>query len=511
MTIIAAIRSAASSSRNGLAIVHGADRRTWKTFAHDVAATAGALRSAGLRPGEHVATLALNSPRYLEVLMAVWWAGGVIVPLNTRLAYAEQRFILEHSDSKLLVADVHFWDTTARARNDLACLDRVMVLDDDTRAAMLAHPTIDDQDPPLESLAGIFYTGGTTGLPKGVELTHGNFLCAAADMMRDTSSGPDCVYLHAAPLFHVGDFGTGLGVTLGAGGHSFIAQFSAREFYQRLREDRVTHLQFGPTILAMIIDAPERDDRLLSQIKSVSYGTAPITQTLLARLLQAFPNARVQQFYGMTEYCGASTLLPPDRHVLDGPNAGKLLSAGRALPGFEVRITDNALQPCPLGVTGEIQMRGPGVTRGYWKDPAKTAETLLPGGWLRSGDAGYMDEDGFVYVVDRLKDMIISGGENIYCGEVENALTGYPGVEACAVIGVPDALWGERVHAVVIPKAGAQLVASDLDAHCRARIAGYKVPRSYDIRAEPLPLSGVGKVQKNRLRDEWLAKRGTSQ
>jgi acyl-CoA synthetase (AMP-forming)/AMP-acid ligase II len=505
MTLIAAVRAAAGVQMQRPAIVHGADRRTWKSFARDVAATAGALRSAGLGPGQHIATLALNSAGYFELLLASWWAGGVIVPLNTRLALAEQLFILQHSDSRLLVTDARFSDTAARAKSDLTSLDSVIVVDEDAREAMLAHVPIEDERLTPDSLAGIFYTGGTTGLPKGVELTHGNFMSAAANMMRDLSARPGTVYLHAAPLFHLADFAIGLGVTLGGGAHSFMAQFTPKEFYRRLHEDGVTHLQLAPTMLAMILDASERDDRLLSRIESVSYGSAPISQMLLGRLLQAFPNARAQQFYGMTEYCGATVMLPPDRHVLDGPKAGKLLSAGQALPGYEVRITDDALRPCPLGVTGEIQMRGPGVMRGYWKDPEKSAEVLLTGGWLRSGDAGYMDEDGFITVVDRLKDMIISGGENIYCGEVENALTSHPGVAACAVIGLPDEHWGERVHAVVIPREAAQLIPRDLDAHCRARIASYKVPRSYEIRTEPLPLSGVGKVQKNRLRAESIA------
>lgn len=510
MMLTAAIRQAASVRPQGAGIVDGTRRRTWAEISHDVAAMAGALRSAGLQPGDHVATLALNSPKYFELLLAVWWAGGVLVPLNTRLAFEELRFIVEHSRSRLLVTDEAFSELASRLRGALATLKKIVVLDDARHAEMILHPGIDDASSPLDALAGIFYTGGTTGQPKGVELTHSNFAFAALNMQRDLLLDTDTVYLHAAPLFHLADFGIGLGVTLAAGGHSFIAQFTLDGFYQRLREDGVTHLQLVPTMLAMVLDAPQRDDSLLARIRSISYGAAPISQALLARVLQAFPNARIQQFYGMTECCGACVMLPSEYHVTEGPLGGRLQSAGRATAGFEVRVATASQEPCHPGEIGEIQIRGPAVMRGYWQDPTRTAETVA-GGWLRSGDAGRMDEEGFVYVVDRLKDMIISGGENIYCAEVESALSSHPGVESCAVFGLPDERWGERVHAAVVVRSGCNLTPSELDAHCRERIAGYKVPRSYDLRTEPLPLSGIGKVQKTRLRDEWMARQERSQ
>lgn len=506
MLITAALRRAASVRPQGLAIASGDERRNWRETAHRIAAIAGALRVWGLQPGEHVATLALNSPRYFELLLAVWWAGGVLVPLNTRLAWEELRFIIEHSASASFIADENFHAAAQKAKA-LDGVRRAIVLDDDICADWASAPAIDDACPGLDALAGIFYTGGTTGLPKGVALTHQNFAFAALNMQRDLRHDEGTVYLHAAPLFHLADFGIGLGTTLGAGAHSFVAQFSPRVFYQRLRSDGVTHLQLVPTMLAMVLDAPERDYRLLAQIRSISYGAAPISQTLLTRLLAAFPNARIQQFYGMTECCGASVMLPSEYHVIDGPRSGRLKAAGQAISGFEVRIADPATNaPVPAGEVGEIQMKGPAVMRGYWRDPEKTAQTLVSG-WLRSGDAGRMDADGFVYVVDRLKDMVISGGENIYCAEVENALSTHPAVAACAVIGLPHEHWGETVHAVVVLREGQRVDSSELDAHCRAQIAGYKVPRSYDLRSDPLPLSAVGKVQKNVLREQWLATR----
>jgi acyl-CoA synthetase (AMP-forming)/AMP-acid ligase II len=507
MMITAAVRRAANIRPDGLAIASGAERRTWREVSRRIAAMAGAVRAAGLQPGDHIATLALNSPRYFEMLLAAWWAGCVLVPINTRLSLEEVRFIIDHSGASLLVTDEAFAAMGKQAQQAVPALRGAITLDDATYEQMISQAPVEDAAPGLEALAAIFYTGGTTGLPKGVELTHANFAFAALGMERDLGHDTETVYLHAAPLFHLADFGIGLGVTLAAGGHSFLAQFSPELFYERLRLDGVTHLQLVPTMLAMLLDSPARDDRLLMQIRCVSYGAAPISQALLARLIEACPNARIQQFYGMTECCGAAVRLPPDRHVINGPKAGKLQAAGQAITGFEVRIVDPSdpvHRPCQPGEAGEIQMRGPAVMRGYWKDPEKTAQTLSDG-WLCSGDIGRMDEEGFVYVVDRLKDMIISGGENIYCAEVENVLSAHPAVSTCAVIGLPDEHWGERVHAVVVVRDGHVLDAPTLDSHCRSHIAGYKVPRSYEFRSAPLPLSGVGKVQKNILRQEWLS------
>jgi acyl-CoA synthetase (AMP-forming)/AMP-acid ligase II len=501
---MAALRRAATISPKGLAISSGEERRTWPEFLRRVSAMAGALKSAGVEPGDRVATLSKNSPRYFELLMAVWWAGGVIVPLNTRLAFPELRYIVEHSESLLLFSDESFKEVGARIAKDIPSGTKFVCFDSASYAEMTKHPRIDDACGDLAALAGICYTGGTTGMPKGVELTHLNFGFSAMSILHEIGHDSEAVYLHSAPMFHLADLANGLAVTLGCGTHSFTDQFTAELFYRRLREEGVTHVQLVPTMAAMVLDAPERDDRLLSQIRSIAYGAAPISQALLTRMVQAFPNARITQFYGMTEACGASSTLAPDRHVLTGPKAGKLASAGQVMPGFEICVVDANSRPCATGETGEIQMRGPAVMRGYWREPEKTAKTIVDG-WLCSGDAGYFDEDGFLYVVDRIKDMIISGGENIYCAEVENALASHPKVDSCTVFGLPDERWGDRVHAVVVPKASLTLSPAELDTHCREQIAGYKVPRSYDIRSEPLPLSGVGKVQKNQLREEWLA------
>jgi acyl-CoA synthetase (AMP-forming)/AMP-acid ligase II len=483
--------------------VDAGQRVTWRELEQRVARVAGSLGRMGVGRGTRVATLAANSPMYLELLLAIWWCGGVIVPLNTRLAPGEIRYILEHADVGMLLMDE---DMRSLGRQAESPRYPSFVADARFHGTLLAGEPIEAAAPDFEATAGIFYTGGTTGLPKGVELSQRNFAAAAAGMVRDLHLDATSVYLHAAPMFHLADFGTGMGVTMGAGAHSFLAKFSAEAVYQRLKEDGVTHLNLVPTMLAAVVDAPCRDDALLAQVRRVTYGAAPISPALLEKVLRAFPNAKINQFYGMTECCGASVFLAPERHVLDGPLAGKLKSAGQAIPDFELRIADEHGLPVPPGTVGEILMRGAPVMKGYWKDPEQTAKTLR-GGWLHSGDAGYLDDDGFVFIVDRMKDMVISGGENIYCTEVENALTSHPAVRQCAVIGLPDDRWGERVHAVVVPAPGMEASFDDLDAHVRSRIAGYKVPRSYEF-ADELPLSGVGKVQKKLLRERCLRRQG---
>jgi long-chain acyl-CoA synthetase len=499
MSLAFAVRRAAQVCKDGTAVIDGSHRIVWPELEVRIAAIAGQLRAMGLQRGERIAILALNSSMYFELLLATWWCGAVIVPLNTRLAPDELRYILNHAEIKLFLADEELANL-ARSAGGAACSPTV--LHESMYRTLLGGTAIDPITPSYEDTAGIFYTGGTTGLPKGVELSHRNFAFAAAGMLRDLSLGPTSVYLHAAPMFHLADFGIGLGVTMGAGTHSFLTKFTPQDVYQRLQDDGITHLNLVPTMLAAVLDAHCRDDQLLAQVRHISYGAAPITPAQLERVLEGFPNAAINQFYGMTESCGASVFLGPERHVVDGSRSGKLKSAGQVIPGFELRIADEAGRDVPEGAVGEILVRGPAVMKGYWKDPIQTAKTLA-NGWLHSGDCGYLDADGFLYVVDRIKDMIISGGENVYCSEVENALASHDSVQACAAVGLPDDKWGERVHAVIIRKPGCDISAEELDTHVRSRLAGYKAPKSYEF-ADSLPLSAVGKVQKKVLRERCL-------
>jgi long-chain acyl-CoA synthetase len=268
-----------------------------------------------------------------------------------------------------------------------------------------------------------------------------------------------------------------------------------------------TALVLVPTMIGML-DAYVRQNRAdLGSVRELKYGASAISVALLRRALEMFPNARLCQAYGQTELSPVATVLPHECHRTSGPEARLLRSAGRAIPGVEVRVVDPDLNAVPAGTVGEIAVRGPNVMLGYWKNPDLTAKTIVDG-WLRTGDAGYMDAEGFLFIVDRVKDMIVSGGENVYSAEVENALAQHPAVLECAVIGVPDATWGERVHAFVRFRDGAAASERELIDHCEALIASYKRPRSFTVRTEPLPLSGAGKILKTELRKPFWTDHG---
>ena len=500
MTMISTLRRAVEINPRGLAIVQGDERHTWPEFVDRIARIAGGLQSRGVRPGQPVAMIFLNSSAFLETFLATWWSGALVVPINTRMAWAEVRYCLENSEAPLLITDENFVEFAERARAEVPTATDILVLDAEARAALAAHDPIEPLEPTDEDLAGIFYTGGTTGPPKGVMLTHRAFVLAGITQERENGVDETAVYVHTSPLFHLAGLVTCMGMLTGAGTQTFVDRFTPEAFYAAAARHGVTHIMMVPSMLAMVLDSPARDDAVLQHIRRISYGAAPISAPLLHRVRESFPNAGLVQYYGMTEACGASTRLRPERHVLDGPYAGKLTTVGTTMATFEIRIVGKDGTDCPPGEPGEILMRGPMVMRGYWKDPEHTASALVDG-WLHSGDVGRRDEDGFITIVDRIKDMIISGGENIFSAEVEQALGSHPEVADCAVVGVPDPLWGERVHAVVVRRPGSTLTPDEVVAHCRTLIAGYKCPRSVQFR-DVLPLSAVGKVLKTALRAE---------
>jgi long-chain acyl-CoA synthetase len=474
------------------------------------------LVALGLRPGERVAILAANHSNFLELQYAVLWAGGVLVPVNYRLSSKEICYIAGAAAASMFVADPQFEAAVRSAASSLPSLRHVIwfsgpeALGERSYAWLTAQNAIEDRsERRADDAAGIYFTGGTTGRPKGVVLSHSNFLYQAAAMQSVLGLRSDSIYLHATPLFHLADCGIGHAVSFAAGTHSFLAQFDALACLRKILQDGVTEINLVPTMLATLLDAAEDEPRdtvaALAGVRTVAYGGAPILAPLLHRLLARLPNAKFRQFYGMTETCGACTTLPPECHTGDADGT-RLRSAGQAMPFAEIIIAAPDGGERSRGEAGEIAIRGPQTMCRYWNDPESTSRALR-NGWLYSGDAGVMDEDGFVTIIERLKDMIISGGENIYSAEVENAIAGHSAVIACAVIGLPDPRWGERVHAVVVRKPDAESGAlqHELEARCRGLIAGYKCPKSWDIRATQLPLSSLGKVNKIKLREEALS------
>jgi len=514
MHLTQGLHRAAQIKPDRVATIFGARRRTWGEVRERVARLAAGLVSLGLKPGDRVAPIALNSDRYIELYFAIWWAGGVIVPGNTRWALAEHVYALNDSGAEILALDKTFADLAGPIAE--ACPIRAtLFLDDgpapagtiDVEALIAGSAPMADACRRDDALAGLFYTGGTTGRSKGVMLSHRslltNFLCSTATM----PSREDAIFLHSPPMFHLADAAMVIGMTMVAATHAIVPAFSPEAVARTIEAERVTDIVLVPTMFAMMREYVAKNPVDFSSVLKVAYGASPISESLLRAAMEIFPNAGFRQAYGQTELSPVATLLLPEFHK-PGPNGKSYLrSAGRAIVGVDVQIVDEAMVERPLGEVGEIVVRSEGAMLGYWNLPELTRQTLVDG-WVRTGDAGYMDEEGFVYLVDRVKDMIVSGGENVFSAEVENALAAHEHVVECAVIGVPDERWGERVHAIVRLRGEAQVSPEDLIAHCRTLIAGYKCPRSVEFRAEPLPLSGAGKILKIELRKPYWPEGG---
>jgi long-chain acyl-CoA synthetase len=508
MSVLQGLRRACQINPHGVATIDGGRSRTWLEFRDRVVRFAAALRIAGVKPGDRVAILALNADAYLEYFYAVPWAGALVVPLNTRLAAPELAAILNDAGAVALVIDDTFAAMLPALTPSLRSVRTVFASGSAVPAGAVSLNAAIDSADPIEAaeaapgdLYGIFYTGGTTAASKGVMLSHGNIIANAMNMLTELPFSPATVYLHAAPMFHLADCSATFSLTMSGGAHAFMPRFEPVAALKAIQDLRVTNSILVPAMIGMLVNTPTIGDYDLTSLTGLLYGGQSISEAVLRRAIECLPRCRFVQAYGMTELSPVVTFLSPRYHCTDGPDAGRLRAAGRVVPTAEIRIVDDDDREVPRGTVGQIIARGPMVMQGYWNQPALTAEALR-GGWMHTGDGGYMDDEGFVFVVDRIKDMIITGGENVYSAEVENAIYQHPAVAMCAVIGVPDEQWGERVHAVVALKSGQTTTEAEMIAHCRQRIAGYKCPRTVNVRTEALPLSGAGKVLKTVLRKE---------
>ncbi len=459
---------------------------------------ANGLRAQGLRKGDRIAYLGKNDPAYFELLFGAAKAGMVMVPLNWRLAPAELEWIIADAGLGFIVAGDGL---AAHLPNGPRVLDR-----DAFPAWRDSQPATDPMVPvDPHDIAVQLYTSGTTGKPKGAMLSHRNLLVFRAQPVERQPEWnrftDDDVSLITMPVFHIG--GTGFGVqTLAAGATGLIArEFDAGQVLDFIAHERLSKIFVVPSALRMLIDHPNAKQVDYSRIRTILYGASPIPLPLLREAIALFRCGFVQM-YGMTETAGTISALTPEDH--DPKGNIRMTSAGRALAGVEIHILDEAGNPLPPGQTGEICIRSPSTMQGYWNRPDATAEALTADGWFRSGDAGYMDEAGYVFLQDRIKDMIVSGGENIYPAEVEATLSEHPDVQEVAVIGVPSLKWGEEVKAVIVPRAGRSIAAPDLIGWARPRIAGYKLPKSVDI-VEALPRGPTGKVLRRELRAPYWA------
>ncbi len=504
-----------------------AGRRTdWSGFVDRVARLAAVLQAHGVQPGDRVGMLGLNSDHYLAFIYASWWAGAVINPVNIRWSAQEIAYSLDDCDTKILLVDEHFHAATAGLQSRSSSLATLMHWGNgpapdfattralDGPALVAAATPVADAGRSGNDLAAVMYTGGTTGRPKGVMLSHTNLytnaLCANLAAQRpvdDGLHGPS-VGINCAPMFHVGGMGLALQLIQRLSRQVILPGFDELAVLQAIAEERGSETFLVPTMLKRLVEHPRFAEFDTACLQLVLYGAAPIDEALLGAAQAALPGAGFCQLYGMTELSPVVTALPAVCHAPGQDPAlqrRRLRSVGRPVPIAELRIVDADDQPVPNGTVGEIVVRGPLVMQGYWEQPEQTAAALR-GGWMHTGDGGRMDDDGYVYVVDRLKDMVVSGGENVYSAEVENAITQLPQVSMAAVIGVPDDRWGERVHAVVVLRPGQALTTDALIAHCRSQIAGYKCPRSVEFR-DALPITAAGKIQKVALRSPFWAGR----
>ncbi|SCK16722.1 long-chain acyl-CoA synthetase [Variovorax sp. HW608] len=507
MYLTQALHRAVQQKPDRIAVRFGSRSRSFREFAERVARLAGALQKLGMKEGDRVAMLALNSDRYLEYQMAVPWGGGVLNPCNIRWSGPEILYSLNDSGSTILLVDDTFRPLVEAIRKDAATLRELIYCGErETPAGMLNYEALLDTAQPVpdaarrgDDLAGIFYTGGTTGFPKGVMLSHTNLCSSGLALHSEGLASDGGSYLHAAPMFHLADMGLALPHWMEGNTHSVIPAFAPEAVLDVIERDRITHMLLVPTMIQMLVDHPAmKKPRDLGSLRTIVYGASPISESVLERAMAALPGVEFVQAYGMTELSPLATVNPAWTHTPEGRSKGKLRAAGRAGYCCEVRIVDAEDREVPRGTVGEVAVRGPNVMQGYWNKPEQTAAAIR-NGWMHTGDGAYMDDDGFVFIVDRMKDMIISGGENVFSAEVENALAQHAAVAASAVIGIPSTEWGEAVHAVVVAKPGACATPEELILHCKALIASYKCPRSVEFR-DALPLSGAGKVLKTELR-----------
>jgi len=510
MQITQGLRRAVQINSDGIATMFGARTHTWKQFSDRVQKMAGAIRRLGLEDGDRVAILALNSDRYLEYYFFVPMAGGVVVPLNIRWAGPENLFALNDSQTRILFVDRAFAPVYDAIKDNIDTVEHVVFIDDgEAPSGMLSFEKILDAAEPAkdadrkgDDLAGIYYTGGTTGRSKGVMLSHRNIYFNAVNAVQTFNFHIGTRWLHSAPMFHLADGSATVAITMMGASHCFIPGFDAEGVLKAIEAYKPNHCLFLPTMLGMLLKHPNFDNFDVSSVQEVLYGASPMPEAILREAMKRVKGWRFTHAYGMTELSPVATALPWDEHILEGPGSERLKSCGVATVGCEVLVVNEEGKEVPPNTVGEIIVRGDNVMLGYWKQPDVTAATLKDG-WMWTGDAATMDEGGYFYIVDRVKDMIISGGENVYSAEVEQAVYEHPDVAECAAIGVPDDSWGERVHAIIVPKPDTKPTEQEIIDHCHTLIGGYKCPRSVSFRDETLPLSGAGKILKTELRKPY--------
>ena len=493
------------------AITFSGATQSWLETRNRCHAAATLFHRLGVGAGDRVAYLGLNSNVCFESYYSPALIGAIYVPINHRLSIREMVECIEDCTPKILIVDENFIEQAGHLLKVCASLKGVLCAaqsdlmeswnsyEKGVQEVSSSGEYCDLLPSSNDEVATFFYTGGTTGRSKGVMLTNSNFICNTNCTIPLYRLQRHWAFVIVGPLFHLAA-GSRVFSSTALGGHAVILpRFDVTSLLDAIESYGVNSATLVPTMYQMILDHPDFLSFNLVSLKMLASGAAPLSAALLRRILEAFPTTEFFQTYGMTEASPVLTSLDSKYHVLEGPNSGKLGSVGRPVEHVDLIIADEEDRAVPPNTTGQILARGPNIMKGYWKLADATQEAL-EGGWYHTGDAGYLDEDGFLYLEGRVKDMIVSGGENVYPIEVENVLENHPAIHQCAVIGIPHDTWGEAVHAVVTVKDGCETTEEELIVFCKKAIAGYKCPISVTFRLDPMPLSPINKILKTELR-----------
>jgi long-chain acyl-CoA synthetase len=478
---------------------------TWAAYVRQISRSAHMLLKLGIRPRQRFGILCRNCVRHAELIYAAYWAGVVPVPINYRLAPPEIAGMLEDAACQRLVVESVFTNVLDQPPLNVWRSRAIHITTDQSSGTLPDYDALREEAEPVapyeaneDDEAILLYTGGTTGRGKGVPLTHRNIVLNALQLSYVMSVCDNDIYLHSSPMFHSTDL-KATAVTMVGGGHAYLPEFSPTNVINAISRYDVTIASLVPAMLRRIVEAPEIRQCDTKTLRLISYGTSPMPAELIRRTMQSFPGIDIHQCYGLTETSPILAVLDETDHKRGLAGREELLrAAGRPLPGVDIRIIGDGERIMPIGETGEIVVRGPQVANGYHNRPRETAEAFRDG-WFWTGDIGRIDTEGYLYVLDRKKGMVITGGENVYTLEVEAVLSQHPGISEVAVIGVPDEQFGEALFAAIVLQSGWHLSADEIIAHCRGRIGGYKIPRRFAF-LDVLPKSAVGKVLKHDLR-----------
>lgn len=510
MSIVEGLKKSVSLSPEKVASVCGSTRLTFRELDERVNRLSSALAGLGIARGDRVAILSFNCHRFFELYYGVPQLGAVVVPINFRLTPQEIKYIVDHSGAKTIAVDPELAPLIEDVRSSLEGVEHFILMSEKPREGYLTYeellaggtPEFDAPEVSDDELLGLFYTSGTTAEPKGVMLTHKNMLANIRHSEGTYNYLPSDVYLHAAPMFHLADGAALFSHTFRGATQAFIPRFDPKQVLETISRERVSLLLLVPTMLNFLLQQPDLASYDLSSMRHLTYGASPIAPDLLRRAMKVL-NCQFGQGYGLTEASPLLTVLTNEDHIVtDEKSEQRLASCGKPVQGVDVRVVKEDGSDAKPGEVGEIIARGPNIMLGYWKRPVET-EDVLRDGWLHTGDLATVDADGYIYLVDRKKDMIVTGGENVYSTEVEAVLYSHPAVKEAAVIPIPDPDWGEAVHACVALRDGKRLTAEELIEFCRDQMANYKVPRSIEFIEGELPKGGTGKILKKQLRERY--------